>query len=315
MYLSDSKIVELLPQLDIVTDMEGHRFDPNRQVQPCSIDLSLSPVFWRERKKGLVDLRRSQLQELSPRHNWRRLTLEEHETIVVKPRQLLLGRTSERFSMPPGYAGQILGRSSFARLGLMVHCAGGFINPGWRGHMPLQLVNVSRSPIRLFPGVPICQLKMVQVNGPLRRIYGERELQSKYMDDDGGPSYWWRDDRLHSLQERLCRVNLPEDIRKRVLEMMGHQEPGVTSRFHQDLDKMQLAQIDNADAIIEWFAGREETRRRFCQAVKGILIGQFGVFFLGVLTNSIFSPRYIVALFGVGCHPPVRNCCLVCVVL
>ena len=57
MYLSDSKIVELLPQLDIVTDMESRRFDPEVQIQPCSIDLTLSPVFWRERGKALVDLR------------------------------------------------------------------------------------------------------------------------------------------------------------------------------------------------------------------------------------------------------------------
>jgi deoxycytidine triphosphate deaminase len=288
MYLSDTKISDLLPHLGIVTDT-GRPFRPDEQVQPCSIDLTLSPVFWRSRGGGTVDLRRSQLQELSPRHNWRRVILDEGESILVRPGELLLGRTSEKFSMPPGFAGNLHGRSSFARLGLMVHCTGGFVNPGWRGHMPLQLVNLSSSPIRLVPGIPICQLSVIEVNASSGRVYGQKELQSKYMDDDGGPSYWWRDDRIRRLQDRLGKSNLAEGIRQKIVALMGPQEPAVVARFQKDLDTMPTAHIDNAEAIVETFTKREDKRRSRLALLRGVLIAQFPALALGCLANSVFS--------------------------
>src|SRR5205085_4347843 len=121
-------------------------------------------------------------------------------SIVLKPSEMLLGRTYEIFTIPKDHAGKLEGRSSFARLGLAVHCSADFINPGYRGHMPLQLINFSRSSIRVFPLIPICQLILVRLSSTPTRVYGDRELSSKYMDDDGGPSYWWRDKRIKSLK-------------------------------------------------------------------------------------------------------------------
>lgn len=121
---------------------------------------------------------------------------------------MLLGRTYDSFTIPPTLAGKLEGRSSFARMGLATHCSADFINPGYRGKMPLQLVNFGRTTIRLVPFVPICQLIFIQVSSHPERLYGERELSSKYMDDDGGPSYWWRDKRVKELQAALREHDL-----------------------------------------------------------------------------------------------------------
>ena len=101
------------------------------------------------------------------------MELHEGDSHTLKPGQIVMGRIYERFRIPPGYAGKIEGRSSFARLGLMVHCTGDFINPGWQGYMPLQLFNAGPYPLRLTPFLDVCQLMLVQLSGESERTYGE----------------------------------------------------------------------------------------------------------------------------------------------
>src|ERR1017187_1757133 len=149
MYLSDRELTALLPALNFQTSDPDFAFNPNQQIQPCSIDLRLDSVFWRSRSKREIDLRKPGVWELSPRRFWKRYQLQSTESIVLNPGELVLGRTYETFSMPVGCAGHVEGRSSFGRLGLAVHCTASFINPGWTGHMPVQLMNWSRNPIRL----------------------------------------------------------------------------------------------------------------------------------------------------------------------
>ncbi len=161
MYLIDKEIRAILNELEIEASYPGFEFSADDQIQPCSIDIRLSNIFWMPvaRKpywnpfgqRQTVDLRKSKLAEMSPRKHWRSLTLDPNECLTIKPGQMLLGRTYERFTVPPNIAGQIIGRSSFARMGLSVHCSSGFINPGWQGHMPLQRVNNGPHIIKVFP--------------------------------------------------------------------------------------------------------------------------------------------------------------------
>lgn len=289
MFLADKNILSVLDQFNFVTDSDDRQFNAAEQVQPCSIDLTLSNVFWIARGRRTVDLRRSQLQEVSPRHNWKRVIVKAGQSLIIKPGTVVLGRTCEKFTMPAGYAGNLEGRSSFARLGLMVHCTGSFINPGWRGHMPLQLVNLSRSPIRLVPHIPVCQLQVIPLTQKPDHVYGERELQSKYMDDDGGPSYWWRDKRITQLQNRLGQINVGVGVEQQVLELIGPQESEVVARFQKDIDRMHFADLQHTDAALDEFASREDRRSRWATVWRTILIGQLSIFLLGGITNSIFS--------------------------
>jgi deoxycytidine triphosphate deaminase len=83
-----------------------------------------------------------------PRRHWRKILLGAGESIKLRPGEMILGRTFEAFSIPRSCAGKLEGRSSFARMGLAIHCSADFINPAWRGRMPLQLTNLGASSIR-----------------------------------------------------------------------------------------------------------------------------------------------------------------------
>ncbi len=118
MYLSDREIEALLSDLGFASADPEHPFQASEQVQPCSIDLRLSNVFWEPISGKTIDLRKARLLDLEPRLLWKRRELRKGESITLRPGRLLLGRVNERLTVPPQYAGKIEGRSSFARLGL-----------------------------------------------------------------------------------------------------------------------------------------------------------------------------------------------------
>ena len=173
MYLADHEIKALGDEMKIAGSNPDHPFEPERQIQPCSIDLRISDVFWKPRRRRrlwrqlmpwrevTIDLRRSSINALDPIRDWKKFEVKEGQFVTIKPGHTVMGRVYERFRMPTNCAGKIEGRSSFARLGLSVHCTGDFINPGWEGYMPLQLSNVGPYPLRLAPYFSICQLMLI----------------------------------------------------------------------------------------------------------------------------------------------------------
>jgi deoxycytidine triphosphate deaminase len=295
-YLSDRDLRDLLPQLRLRGDDPSYSFDADEQIQPCSIDLRLSNVFWKPRRRAhwlrrllrrgiTVDLRRAQLQEITPHRDWKRVELREGDSITISPGQVLMGRIYERFAIPPEYAGKVEGRSSFSRLGLMVHCTGDFINPGWSGFMPLQLFNASPFPIRVLPYLPICQLKIVSLSSRPDRTYGDPELQSKYVNDDGGPSYWWRDRRVRKIHERLGQVNVPDRIQNEIVGLVRFRDPDLLERFERFVGDRRTREVENADAILDGFSQKEDRRRwrdRLCA-------GPFSVG-LAATVGGLFAP-------------------------
>ncbi len=261
MYLCDRDLRALLPHLSIVSEDGAPPFNADEQIQPASIDLRLGFVFWYPLRRFTIDLRRAQLLEIQPRRYYRHARLSVGETIVLKPLELLLGRTMEQFHVPNGYAAELTGRSSFARLGLMTNATGGYINPGWRGRMPLQLVNFGPNPIRLTPGLPICQVRLVKLSGLAERPYGDPALESVYVDDDGGPSYWWRDKRIKKLHVELAEKAIEGRIQRALEQTIRVREPEVIERLEHHVTRMRVDEIQNADAVLELFARSEERRR------------------------------------------------------
>jgi len=287
MYLADRDIRALLDELEIHTPDPGHAFDADRQIQPCSIDVRLSPIFWESsRRRRLwrqllptrdrtIDLRRSDLHDVAPLRDWRKLQLGERETLVIKPGHTIMGRIYERFRIPPGYAGKIEGRSSYARLGLSVHCTGDFINPGWAGFMPLQLTNSGPYPVRIAPYFSVCQLMLIKLSSTPERSYGDPDLNSKYANDDGGPSLWWRDGRVKELQSRLATVSLTEGIRREIVETARSENPEVLERMERYIDRMRVESVENAAQVFDGFASKELWLRRRDVAslyIAGLLI-------------------------------------------
>lgn len=273
MYLTDREIEARLPQLNFQVEPDTPAFSAQDQVQPCSIDLRLGSRFWRTRSKDPISLKQSSLLQVSPRYHWEKIDLKLGETVALKPGDMLLGRTAEKFNMPPDLAGKLEGRSSFGRLGLSVHCTADFINPGWRGHMPLELVNQSKRTIHLVPFIPICQLILVPLSNRPRRIYGEAELSSKYLDDDGGPSYWWRDKRVRALHETLGTHDVALVAEERIMSLLATQDPDVIKRFDEFVSKQPRGKLTNADDFLDGFAKSEDKKSLRKQIRKGVLAG------------------------------------------
>lgn len=289
MYLSDKDIIGKLSEMQIEADKSEYPFNPDEQIQPCSIDLRLSNVFWEPMRVKSIDLRKSRLLDLSPRRYWKKIILQKGECITLKPGKLLLGRVYEKFTIPIGCCGKIEGRSSFARIGLGIHCTQDFINPGWRGHMPLELFNYSPNPIKLFPYIPICQVMLILLSSNPSRVYGMEGLQSKYMDDDGGPSYWWRDKRIKSLQKTFQEVDISISIQERVLNKIGPQEPEIMERFERFVEKTPKSNLENADTLLELFLKAEKRRKLKDQILKGIFYILFPT--LGSASVGIYFSR------------------------
>ena len=286
--LSDRELRGILDDMAFNVANENEPFDPDEQIQPCSIDLRVDAVFWIPRRNSAIDLRRSRLLELQPRRYYKKVSLRPGESVVIRPRQMILARVYEEFSVPREYSAEIIGRSSFARMGLMIHCSDGFINPGYRGHMPLQLINFNSSSIRVVPYVPICQLRVFKLTSESEKVYGDTELQSKYLNDDGGPSYWWRDKRIKRLHEKLGETNVEVAIQEQIMQQIGPREPELIERLERHLDHTTPAERSNAHALLESFAKKESRRVLRRKAILAVTRGCFPLF-LALVLGSLFS--------------------------
>jgi dCTP deaminase len=169
--LSDGTIRRLVADGRIRVDP----WDP-ALVQPASIDLRLGDSFrvFHNHRVTAIDLRDV------PRNLTEEVTVEEGEPFVIHPGEFCLGRTLEWVELPDDIVARIEGKSSIGRLGLIVHATAGFCDPGWNGTLTLELNNLTRVPIKLYPGLPIAQLSFMALDRPALRPYGSPELGSHY---------------------------------------------------------------------------------------------------------------------------------------
>ena len=155
--------------------------DPDTQIQPASIDLRLGTSFWRF-KMGMPDERRV----LDPKQGAAEYMVEQtigvEDYYDLKPggEHFCLATTMEYIRMPNDLVARVDGRSSLGRLGLRVHSTAGFVDPGFNGCITLEMDVVSRYPVRLRPGMRICQLSFERLESPAERPYGHPSRHSKY---------------------------------------------------------------------------------------------------------------------------------------
>ena len=171
MVLSDRTIKEELAKGRIVIEP----LDP-ADIQPASVDLRLDRkilVFSNSRrphidvKKGLDDL--TEIVEI-----------DDDAPFILHPGEFVLGSTMERIVLPDDLVARLEGKSSLGRIGLVIHSTAGFVDPGWNGHLTLELSNLSRLPITLYHGMKIGQISYLRLTTPADRLYGSEELGSKY---------------------------------------------------------------------------------------------------------------------------------------
>jgi dCTP deaminase len=175
----------LLSDNDLRKELESGRlgvdpFDP-QMLQPSSIDVRLDRFFrvFDNSRYTHIDPMRQQ-DELT--------TLVEpvgEEPFVLHPGEFVLGSTFEAVTLPDDLAGRLEGKSSLGRLGLLTHSTAGFIDPGFSGHITLELSNVANLPITLWPGMKIGQLCLFQLTSPAEHPYGSTQAGSRYQGQRG----------------------------------------------------------------------------------------------------------------------------------
>ncbi|MEA2340589.1 MAG: dCTP deaminase [Solirubrobacteraceae bacterium] len=169
--LSDGTIRRLVAEGAIKLDP----WDPG-MVQPASVDLRLGDSF-----RVFHNFRVESIDLADPPTNLtEHVKVGEGESFVIHPGEFVLGRTLEWVELPDDVVARIEGKSSLGRLGLIVHATAGFVDPGWRGTLTLEITNLTRVPIVLWPGKPIAQLSFMTLDAPAERPYGHPDLGSHY---------------------------------------------------------------------------------------------------------------------------------------
>lgn len=175
----------LLSDRDIKAELEAGRvgLDPLdlSMIQPSSIDVRLDRYFrlFDNHKYPYIDPAEEQ-PELT-----QLVETEDDQPFILHPGEFALASTFEQVTLPDDVAARLEGKSSLGRLGLLTHSTAGFIDPGFTGHVTLELSNVATLPIKLWPGMKIGQLCFFRLSSPAEKPYGSSEYSSRYQGQRG----------------------------------------------------------------------------------------------------------------------------------
>lgn len=179
MILSDRDLKARIERGDIVIDPLD---DPELQIQPASIDLRLGSSFvvYKLPHVPCIDARDPQ----SVNGYTEEFSIEPDEGFVLQPGEFALGSTKERVKVPADLVARVEGRSSIGRIAIVVHATAGFIDPGFEGEITLELSNLGRCAVKLYPGMRISQVVFHTMTSPAERPYGPAR-GSKYQGQQG----------------------------------------------------------------------------------------------------------------------------------
>jgi dCTP deaminase len=175
----------LLSDRDIKAEISAGRVkvEPfeGAMIQPSSVDARLDRFFrvFENHKYSVIDPSIEQ-SELT-----REVEVAGDEEFILHPGEFVLASTYEVITLPDDIAGRLEGKSSLGRLGLLTHSTAGFIDPGFSGHITLELSNVANLPVKLFPGMKIGQLCLIKLSSPAENPYGSAVYGSRYQGQRG----------------------------------------------------------------------------------------------------------------------------------
>ncbi|MPZ00840.1 MAG: dCTP deaminase [Actinophytocola sp.] len=175
----------LLSDRDLRKEIESGRLELDpfdvEMVQPSSVDVRLDRFFrvFDNTKYTHIDpsLQQDELTSLVEQTG--------EDPFVLHPGEFVLGSTFEMVTLPDDLAGRLEGKSSLGRLGLLTHSTAGFIDPGFNGHITLELSNVANLPITLWPGMKIGQLCLFRLSSAAEFPYGTKQAGSRYQGQRG----------------------------------------------------------------------------------------------------------------------------------
>ena len=182
----------LLSDRDIKSEVASGRvgIDPFQveMVQPSSVDVRLDRFF-----RVFENHRYSEIDPSTEQPDLtREVEVGADEHFILHPGEFVLASTYEVITLPHDIAGRLEGKSSLGRLGLLTHSTAGFIDPGFSGHITLELSNVANLPVKLFPGMKIGQLCLFKLSSNAEHPYGSAIYGSRYQGQRGPtPSKPW----------------------------------------------------------------------------------------------------------------------------
>lgn len=175
--LSDRDIRQAIANRRIIIDPAV----TDQSIQPASIDLHLGTEFRTFMKDTIV-----QLDTTNPHRNYTELVeVQREDEVCLDPGDFILGTTAEHIELVDSIVGRLDGKSSLGRMGLLIHITAGYVDPGWRGRLTLEIANVSPYVLVLKPGMRICQMSFMNLSSPAERPYGSTGLGSHYQFQTG----------------------------------------------------------------------------------------------------------------------------------
>jgi dCTP deaminase len=175
----------LLSDRDIRAEIDSGRVElepyDEEMIQPSSVDVRLDRFF--------RVFENHRYPHIDPAEDQPELTVavepQGDKPFILHPGEFVLGSTYEIVTLPDDVAARLEGKSSLGRLGLLTHSTAGFIDPGFSGHVTLELSNVATLPIKLWPGMKIGQLCFFRLSSPSEHPYGSARYGSRYQGQRG----------------------------------------------------------------------------------------------------------------------------------
>lgn len=180
--LSDHDIRELIEQKNAVRVKEGPDINFDLQLGPSSFDLRLGYEF------GVLNNRKLEMIDTKNMDKYGDFIHQERhsreEGVVIHPGEFILGSTLETLSLPEDLVARVEGRSSYGRLGIIVHATAGYIDPGFEGDITLEMQNLGNAPVKLYPEDRVCQVVFETMTSEAETPYGSKK-DTKYMGQQG----------------------------------------------------------------------------------------------------------------------------------
>jgi len=175
MILSDGDIKKYIKEGKIFVDSKDNKHEEH--IHCSSMDLRLGKYFkiYKHSKIAILDPKNKEhIKDMTEL-----IEVEEGKPFIVQPGEFILGVTEEEIGLADDLVARVEGRSSLGRLGIIVHSTAGFIDAGFKGTITLEITNINRMPVALYPGMRVCQLAFELMTNKAEIPY-HKKASSKY---------------------------------------------------------------------------------------------------------------------------------------
>ncbi|MEC4807423.1 MAG: dCTP deaminase, partial [Jaaginema sp. PMC 1080.18] len=210
----------------------------------------------------IIDLHQAKEILNNPELMYSKIQLSEEEYLEIKPGEIVLTETLEKIEMPACISGALKGRSSFARLGISIHCTGDYINPGYQGSMPLQIINHSPIPVKLYAYLSIAQLVFyflysrpdINYQSLPDTIYNSKRCNTE------GLSLWFRDKEIEKLATKIGGVELNKQSEEKLKYIASQVEKRLIKQIESEFQRRNIKRPEDIEKALEDYETKDVRR-------------------------------------------------------